>query len=58
MSQDMAIMMLRMSQTQDSASLGLALPDPTMPRGDSDSSNEYNEETDTGCPLPELQEQL
>ena len=38
---------------QDSAPLVLAPPDHTMPRWRSDSSNEYNEETDTCCPLAE-----
>ena len=33
-------------------------PDHTMPRGDNESSDKYNEETDTHCPLAELLEQF
>ena len=43
---------------QDLACLDLAPPDHTMPRQDSDSSNKYNEETDTHCHLAELLEQF
>ena len=43
---------------QDSASLDHVPPEHTMPGQDSDSSNEYNEETDTHCPLAEFLEQF
>ena len=43
---------------QDSVSLDLAPPDHTVPEQDNDSSTEYNEETDTCCPLGELLEKF
>ena len=44
--------------TQDSAPLDLVLPEHTMPKGDSESSGESCEETDTHHPLAELLEQF
>ena len=41
---------------QDSAILDLRPPDHTIPRQDSDSSNEYKEKTYTCCHLAELLE--
>ena len=44
--------------TQDLAPLDLVRPDHTMPKGDSESSDEYSDETDTHCHLAELLKQF
>ena len=43
---------------QDSVSLGISQPDHSMPGWDSESPDEYNEETDTHHPLADLLEQF
>ena len=55
---DMEVMTQRMSLPPKTPVLDLVLPEHPMQEGDSESSDEYCEETDTYYPLAELLEQF